>query len=69
MLGIREEEALFFGDQLFTDIWGANNAGIRSVLVEPVDKSSDLPRIKFKRILEKPILFMYKNGHKGKKSF
>lgn len=69
MLGIREEEALFFGDQLFTDIWGANNAGIRSVLVEPVDKSSDLPRIRFKRILERPILFMYKKEHKGKKSF
>ncbi len=26
---------LFVGDQIFTDIWGANRAGIRTVLVKP----------------------------------
>ena len=60
--GLNKEEALFFGDQLFTDIWGANNAGIHSILVKPIDKETDLPRIKFKRVLEKPILYLYKKG-------
>lgn len=61
-LGLSEKEVIFFGDQLFTDIWGANRAGIESVLVKPIDKSSDIPRIRFKRYLEKPILYLYKKG-------
>ena len=31
-----KKETVFLGDQLFTDIWGANNAGIRSMLVQPM---------------------------------
>ena len=54
--GRKPEEALFFGDQLFTDIWGARRAGIRSVLVDPVDRSTDEIQIRFKRLLEKPVL-------------
>ena len=61
-LSAKPGETLFFGDQLFTDIWGANNAGIRSILVEPLDKSTDIPRIRIKRWLEKPILCLYKKG-------
>ena len=26
----------FIGDQMFTDIWGANNSGIPSILVKPI---------------------------------
>lgn len=29
---------LFIGDQLFTDVWGANRAGIKTILVLPIDK-------------------------------
>ncbi|MCF0228947.1 MAG: HAD hydrolase-like protein [Parasporobacterium sp.] len=29
-------DTIFMGDQLFTDIWGANNARIPSVLVKPI---------------------------------
>ncbi len=58
--GVKKEEVLFFGDQLFTDIWGANNAGISSVLVKPIDRSTDIPRVMLKRWLEKPILCLYK---------
>ena len=36
VIGTKSEETLFLGDQLFTDIWGANNAGVRSVLVKPM---------------------------------
>jgi len=30
------EEAIMVGDQIFTDIWGANRAGLTSVLVRPI---------------------------------
>ena len=33
------KHTLFVGDQIFTDIWGANRAGMDTVLMEPVDKS------------------------------
>lgn len=34
--GIPAEEAIMVGDQIFTDIWGANRAGVPSVLVKPI---------------------------------
>jgi HAD superfamily phosphatase (TIGR01668 family) len=43
------------GDQLFTDILGANVAGIRSVLVEPFHKE-DGRFFAFKRMMEELIL-------------
>lgn len=63
MCGASAEETLFFGDQIFTDIIGANNAGIHSILVKPIDRKTDKIQIKFKRLLEKPIVksfFKYK---------
>lgn len=35
-LGLGAGQTLMVGDQIFTDIWGANRAGIRSVLVHPM---------------------------------
>jgi len=35
--GRRAEEALMVGDQIFTDVLGANRAGIRVVLVDPIE--------------------------------
>ena len=34
MLGVTREETIVVGDQLFTDIYGANRAGIASILVK-----------------------------------
>lgn len=34
--GISAEETIMVGDQIFTDIWGANRAGVPSVLVKPL---------------------------------
>ncbi len=56
---------MFVGDQIFTDIWGANNAGIRSVLVKPIAKHEEI-QIILKRIPEKLILFFYLKKHKLK---
>lgn len=34
--GSSADQALMVGDQIFTDIWGANRAGVYSVLVRPI---------------------------------
>lgn len=34
-LGARPEESVMIGDQLYTDVWGGNLAGVDTVLVKP----------------------------------
>ena len=58
-MGTDKENTLFVGDQLFTDVWGANRAGIMSVLVKPIDKHEEI-QIILKRRLEWLVLFFYK---------
>ena len=50
------EDTLFIGDQLFTDVWGAKRAGLKHILVQPLDPRSDTPWVRVKRFLEKPFL-------------
>jgi HAD superfamily phosphatase (TIGR01668 family) len=50
---------LFIGDQLFTDVWGANLAGIYSILVKPIHPKEEI-QIVLKRYLERIVLFFYK---------
>lgn len=52
LMGTDTENTIFIGDQLLTDIFGAKRAGVQSILVDPVDLKSDLPRIRFKRKIE-----------------
>lgn len=59
MLGTGPDTTLFVGDQLFTDVWGANRAGIRSYLVKPIHPKEEI-QIVLKRYLEKIVLFFYK---------
>jgi len=68
ILGLKKEEVLCVGDQLLTDIWGANNAGLSSLLVEPLDKDTDTAWIKVKRVLEKPIKLLHKAKRTSKMS-
>jgi len=55
-MGCTKEQALFVGDQLFTDVWGANRAGIRSALVVPINTDTDEIQIVIKRKLERIVL-------------
>jgi hypothetical protein len=50
---------LFIGDQIFTDVWGANLAGIYSILVKPINPKEEI-QIVLKRYLERIVLFFYK---------
>ena len=62
LLGTDTTNTLFVGDQLFTDLWGANNTGITSLLVKPIDKKEEI-QIILKRIPEKWILHSYLKKH------
>lgn len=61
MMGTDISSTLFIGDQLFTDIWGANRAGVRNILVKPIDKRERL-HIIFKRMLEKVVMVFYRKS-------
>ena len=47
------------GEQLFTDIYGAKRAGIRNILVKPIDSKEEI-QIVLKRYLEKIVLYFYR---------
>ena len=52
-LGLKKSEICIVGDQIFTDILGANLSGIRSVLVNPIEPEKSR-FFKIKRTVEKP---------------
>lgn len=54
-LGVPKNRIAAVGDQIFTDILGANLAGVRSVFVYPIEPETSLP-FRFKRAIEKPLL-------------
>ncbi len=59
VLGISKDKAVYIGDQIFTDIVGANNSGIHNILVEYIKEENET-KIGIKRNLEKIILRFYK---------
>lgn len=61
------ETTMFVGDQIFTDIWGANRAGVYSILVEQIAKHEEI-QIILKRYLEKIILYFYRKQRKKEKN-
>ncbi|MCR5033139.1 MAG: YqeG family HAD IIIA-type phosphatase [Lachnospiraceae bacterium] len=62
-MGFSKEETLSIGDQLFTDMWGSNRAGLYSILVKPIHPKEEI-QIVLKRILEKPIIRAYLHRRK-----
>ncbi|MBR6223526.1 MAG: YqeG family HAD IIIA-type phosphatase [Lachnospiraceae bacterium] len=59
IMGTDEKTTLSVGDQLFTDVWGANRVGIYTILVRPIHPKEEI-QIVLKRILEKPIIASYR---------
>lgn len=59
VMGTRPDNTIFVGDQLFTDIWGAKKAGIRTYLVRPIHPKEEI-QIVLKRYLEKIVLHFYR---------
>lgn len=48
------------GDQIFTDVWGGNWAGVQTVLVEPIDELEKNLFFRIKRALEGPLIIRKK---------
>ncbi|MCR5271359.1 MAG: YqeG family HAD IIIA-type phosphatase [Lachnospiraceae bacterium] len=63
MMGTDTSNTFFVGDQIFTDVMGANIAGIYTFLTMPIDPREEI-QIVLKRYLEKPIIFFYKKSKK-----
>ncbi len=65
LMGTDPHSTIFVGDQIFTDIWGANNANIKSFLVRRIGPKEEI-QIHLKRILEAPIILAFKLFHRDR---
>ena len=59
LMGTDRTNTLFVGAQLSTAVWGAKNAGIRSILVKPINPKEEI-QIVLKRYLERIVLYFYR---------
>lgn len=65
-LNMNKENILMIGDQIFTDVWGGNRFGIKTVLVTPIGEKEWIIT-KIKRPLERIVLKQYfKKKEEGK---
>ena len=62
-MGTDNRNTLFVGDQIFTDVWGANKAGIYAILVKPIHPKEEI-QIVLKRYLDKIVLICYQRACK-----
>ncbi len=63
LLGVKRQEALCIGDQIFTDILGANRCGIDSILVHFI-RSGAHERPGIRRRAEQVILALYRHSRR-----
>ncbi len=63
LLNIKREEAIFIGDQVFTDILGANRCGIANILVKFIRLKGET-KIGKRRHLENMVLKRYTKAKK-----
>lgn len=59
IMGTEKEETMFVGDQIFTDVYGANRVEMYTILVKPIHPKEEI-QIVLKRYLEKIVLATYK---------
>lgn len=59
LMGTDRESTVFVGDQVFTDVYGANRAGIYSFLTAPIHPKEEI-QIVLKRRLEAVVLYFYR---------
>lgn len=65
-MNLKCKEIMLVGDQVFTDVWGANFLGMTSVMVDIIDTKETFT-FKLKRALEKPIVDIKKRRDEKKK--
>jgi HAD superfamily phosphatase (TIGR01668 family) len=62
-IGTNKDNTIFIGDQIFTDVYGANRLGLMTILVKPIHPKEEI-QIVFKRYFEKIVLFFYLKKNK-----
>jgi len=68
LMGTNKTNTVSVGDQIFTDVAGANNAGIKTILVGKVAAHEEI-QIVLKRFIEFFVIIAYKISGKSKKKF
>lgn len=58
-MGTKRDNTMFVGDQLFTDVFGANRVDMYTILVKPIHPKEEI-QIVLKRYLERVVLWTYK---------
>lgn len=61
-MGLKKEEVVVIGDQIFTDVLGGNRAGLHTILVLPVSNSDGLATQLNRRMERVVINWMKKRG-------
>lgn len=59
LMEVSPEKTLAIGDQIFTDVWGGNRAGMHTIMVGRIASHEEI-QIHIKRVLEKPILCIWR---------
>lgn len=59
LMGTTIDNTVFVGDQLFTDVFGANRVGMLTYFVKPIGPKEEI-QILFKRKLERIVLYHYR---------
>lgn len=57
-MGLTPQQAVMVGDQVFTDIYGANRLDIYSILVPPINSSTDPFFTKLKRLFKNLLFYL-----------
>ncbi|HEX3028762.1 MAG TPA: YqeG family HAD IIIA-type phosphatase [Clostridia bacterium] len=63
LMGIEPGEAVVIGDQIFTDVYGGNKAGMHTILVKPI-VNKEYFFIRAKRVMERYILKKYEKRNR-----
>ena len=63
LMGTDNTDSIFVGDQIFTDVWGANRAGITTILVGKIHPREEI-QIVLKRMLEFFVVGAFRLGRK-----
>ncbi|MBQ3258970.1 MAG: YqeG family HAD IIIA-type phosphatase [Clostridia bacterium] len=62
-MGLKRNECVAIGDQVFTDILGANLCGVKSIQLQPILLETGKPILRLKRKLER---YLYKRKEERK---
>jgi len=65
LMGTHKDNTVVIGDQVFTDVWGGNRLGLKTILVVPVS-ARDEWITKIKRGLERIIIRLYQRQRSKK---